>query len=176
MLTPEQLIAAQKAQVETLFGLTQKAFEGVERLVELNLQTTRETFNEATRNSESLLSAKDAQELIALQASLMQPLAEKIGAYSRQLVEIASGTGAEFAKVAEDQVAEAQQKFLSVFDNYAKNAPAGSETFVAAMKTAINNASGAVASVQNAVKQATEMAESNFHTITGAAKAGSKKR
>jgi hypothetical protein len=37
MLTAEQVIAANKANIETLFGLTNKAFEGVEKLVELNL-------------------------------------------------------------------------------------------------------------------------------------------
>ncbi len=31
MMTPEQIIASQKANVETLFGLTAKAFEGVEK-------------------------------------------------------------------------------------------------------------------------------------------------
>jgi len=31
-LTPEQLIATHKANLETLFGLTTKAFEGVEKL------------------------------------------------------------------------------------------------------------------------------------------------
>ena len=31
--TAEQMIAAQKASIETLFGLTNKAFEGVEKLV-----------------------------------------------------------------------------------------------------------------------------------------------
>ena len=41
MLTAEQIIAAQKANIETLFGLTQKAFEGVEKLVELNVQATK---------------------------------------------------------------------------------------------------------------------------------------
>ena len=34
MLTAEQIIAAHKANLETLFGLTTKAFEGVEKLVE----------------------------------------------------------------------------------------------------------------------------------------------
>ena len=33
-LTPEQMLAAHKANIETLFGLTNKAFEGVEKLVE----------------------------------------------------------------------------------------------------------------------------------------------
>ena len=34
MLTAEQVLASQKAAVETLFGLTTRAFEGVEKLVE----------------------------------------------------------------------------------------------------------------------------------------------
>ena len=101
MLTPEQILAAQKANIETLFGLTQKAFEGVERMVDLNLQATRATVHEAASQTQALLSVKDAQELLELQATLMQPLAEKISAYSRQLFEIASDTGAEFTKAGE---------------------------------------------------------------------------
>ncbi|MBQ5459485.1 MAG: phasin family protein [Rhodocyclaceae bacterium] len=38
MLTPEQLLASQKANLETIYGLTTKAFEGMEKLVELNLR------------------------------------------------------------------------------------------------------------------------------------------
>src|SRR3990167_3093952 len=41
MLTAEQIVAAQKANIETIFGLTQKAFEGVEKLLELNVQATK---------------------------------------------------------------------------------------------------------------------------------------
>ena len=101
MLTAEQIIAAQKSQVETLFGLTQKAFEGVEKLVELNLQATKAALAESANNTQALLGVKDAQELLNLQASMMQPLAEKSVAYSRHLYDIASGTSAEFSKAAE---------------------------------------------------------------------------
>ena len=38
MLTAEQIAAAQKANLNTMFGLTTKAFEGMEKLVELNIQ------------------------------------------------------------------------------------------------------------------------------------------
>ncbi len=120
MLTAEQLAAAQKANLETLFGLTQKAFEGVEKLVELNVQATKAALSESASSTQALLSVKDAQELLTLQAGLMQPLAEKAAAYSRQLYEIAAGTGAEFAKAAEGQAADAQQKFMAVVDNVAK--------------------------------------------------------
>ena len=103
LLTPEQIAAAQKANLESLFGLTTKAFEGVEKLIELNLQVVKSTLTESQENAQRLLSVKDAQELIALQASLSQPVAEKVLSYSRHLYEIASATQAEFAKVAEAQ-------------------------------------------------------------------------
>ena len=46
-LTTEQILAAHKANIETLFGLTSKAFEGVEKLVELNVTASRAALNEA---------------------------------------------------------------------------------------------------------------------------------
>ncbi len=183
MLTAEQVVAAQKANLETLFGLTQKAFEGVEKLVELNVQASKAALAESANHTQAVLSVKDAQELLALQAGLMQPLAEKTAAYSRHLYDITSSTSAEFTKAAEAQGSDAQAKFMSVMDNATKNAPAGSETAVAAMKSAVNAASNAMESVQKAVKQATEMAEANFNTVAATAvnaakttTAGAKKR
>jgi phasin family protein len=180
MLTAEQIVAAQKANIETLFGLTQKAFEGVEKLVELNVQATKAALSESANSAQALMSVKDAQELLTLQASLMQPLAEKTVAYSRHLYDIASGTSSEFGKAAEAQAADAQKKFMAVVDNASKNAPAGSETAVAVMKSAVSAANNAMESVQKAVKQATEMAEANFNTVTAqavnATKATAKKR
>lgn len=174
MLTAEQMMAAHKANIETLFGLTQKAFEGVEKLMELNIQATKAALSESANNTQALMSAKDAQELLALQASLMQPLADKAASYSRQMMEIASGTRQEFVKAAEAQGSEAHQKFMAVVDNVAKNAPAGSETAVAAMKNAVSAATSAMENVQKAVKQATDMAESNLNALTQQASAVSK--
>ena len=37
MLTVEQVMASHKANIETLLGLTSKAFEGVEKIVDLNM-------------------------------------------------------------------------------------------------------------------------------------------
>ena len=84
MLTPEQLLAAQKANMEALHDLTTKAFESVERLVELNMTATKAMLDESAAHAQALLGAKDMQELLALQASVFQPLAEKTAAYSRK--------------------------------------------------------------------------------------------
>ena len=180
MLTVEQIMAAQKANVETLFGLTTKAFAGVEKMVELNIQASKAALSEASDNTKAALSVKDAQELLALQSSMFQPLAEKTAAYSRHLYDIASGSTAEFGKAFEGQAADAQKKFMGLVDSAAKNAPAGSETAVAVMKSAVAAANNALESVQKAVKQATDMAESNFNTVAATAvnatKQASKKR
>lgn len=169
MLTAEQVIAAHKANIETLFGLTNKAFEGVEKLVELNLQVAKTALSEAADTTTAALSVKDAQELLSLQAALLQPSAEKAASYSRHVYDIASATGAEVAKVAEAQFADAQKKFAAVVDNAAKNAPAGTENAVALVKSAVAAANNAFESVQKAAKQAVEVAESNFQAATSQA-------
>jgi phasin family protein len=169
MLTAEQVLASQKATVESLFGLTTRAFEGVEKLVELNLTASKAALAEAAGTTQAMLSVKDAQELLALQASMFQPMAEKTAAYSRHLYDIATGTGAEFGRTFEAQAAEIQQKFLSVVDNAAKNAPAGSETAVAVFKSAVAAGNNALESVQKAVKHATEVAEANFNAVANQA-------
>jgi phasin family protein len=174
MLTAEQMLAAQKANVETLFGLTTKAFEGVEKLVELNITASKAALVEAAETAQSMLNVKDAQELVALQAALFQPLAEKSAAYSRHLYDISSGTSAEFSKAVETQVADAQKKFLAVVDNAAKNAPAGSETAVAVFKSAVAAGNNALESVQKAVKQAADVAEANFNAVANTAVNASK--
>src|ERR1700738_5209442 len=81
LLTLEQITAAQKANLDTLFGLTNKAFEGFEKLVQLNLEVVKSTLAEIQDNAQKALSVKEPQELLALQASPMQPFAEKILSY-----------------------------------------------------------------------------------------------
>ena len=167
--TAEQVLAAHKANVETLFGLTNKAFEGVEKLVELNLQVAKSSLTEAADTTKAMLSVKDAQELLALQAAMLQPSAEKAAAYSRHLYDIAAGTNAEVTKVAEAQFADAQKKMMAVVDTAVKNAPAGTENAVALVKSAVAAANNAFESVQKAAKQAAEVAEANFQAVTSTA-------
>ena len=166
MMTVEQIVSAQKTNVDTLFGLTGKAFEGMEKLMELNLQVAKTAIAEAASTSKAALSVKDAQELMALQASLMQPAAEKAAAYSRYLYEIASSTGAEVQRVAEATSADAQAKFMSIVDTAVKNAPAGTENAVALVKSAVAAANNAIETVQKATKQAAEVADANFQAMS----------
>jgi phasin family protein len=180
MFTVDQLIAEQKAALQTAYGLAGKSFDGVEKLAELNLAAARASLQEAADYTKSALGAKDVQALLALQAAAVQPLAEKAAAYNRQVAEIAQSTAGAFAKVAETQVAEAQAKFAALVDNVGQNAPAGFETPVSMMKSGIASANNAYESVQKAFKQAADLAQANLEAVTAqttsVVKTASKKR
>jgi phasin family protein len=180
MMTAEQMIAANKASIDTLFGLSHQAFAGVEKLVELNMAAAKAAMTDNQNHVHAMMSVKDVQELMALQAGLIQPLAEKSVSYSRHLYDIATSTGAQFGKAMEDKSVEAQKTFANLIDSAAKNAPAGSETAVSMVKSAVAASQNAMESMQKAVKQATDMAEANFNAVTASAvtanKTASKKR
>ena len=169
MLTVEQVTASNQAAAETLLGLTTKAFAGVEKVIELNMQVAKATLGEVVDTTRAALSAKDAQELLALQAAVYQPAAEKAAAYSRQLYDIAAATGAEVRSATEATVAEAQAKFGALVDTAVKNAPAGTENAVALVKSAVAAANNAFESAQKAAKQAADVAEANFQAAAATA-------
>ena len=68
--------------------------------------------------------------------------------------------------VADVCVFDPEARFNALLDNSTKNAPAGSESAVAMVKSAVSAANNAFESVQKAVKQASDMAEANFNAAT----------
>ncbi|MEY3935818.1 MAG: hypothetical protein RLZZ202_20, partial [Pseudomonadota bacterium] len=136
-LTPEQIAAAQKANLETLAGLTNQALKSVEKLVELNMQIAKSSLSESMSNAKKALEVRDVQQLIAQQAQMIQPMAERMMSYGRDLYEIAQDSSQAFTKTAEAELAANQKKLQSMVDEWTKNAPAGSDAAVQMMKQAI---------------------------------------
>jgi len=166
---PEDFTNAAAANFETMFTLSRKAFEGVEKLVELHLNVVRANLQESAGRTRELMGIKDPQELLSFQAAQLQPGTEKLVAYSRHLYDIAAQTQAEFTRVAEAQMAQGKDRFVALIDSASKNAPAGSETAVAMVKSAIAAANSAYDSMNKAARQAVEMAEANVTAATNAA-------
>jgi phasin family protein len=178
--TPEQFVAPSQANLQALEDLATQAFAGFEKLVELNLATSKAVLSDAFSHTNAALGTKDAQELLALQAALLQPMAEKFAAYGQNLYTITTGTGAEFSKAFEARFSEAQAALTDAMENLLKNAPAGSETAVAAFKSAVTASKSAIETAQSSAKKAAEVVESNFaaaaNQATRAATSSSKKR
>ncbi|MDK9724907.1 MAG: phasin family protein [Sterolibacteriaceae bacterium MAG5] len=166
--TPEQLASANKANVENLLTVANTAFASAERLAALNLNTARTLLEDSVSNAKSLLAAKDVQELLSLQTALAQPALDKAVAYARSLYEISTQTQEEFGKIFEAQFAEVNKNVSTVLDKAAKNAPAGSDVAVAAVKSAIAAANSAYDTMTKAAKQVAEIAEANVAAATSA--------
>ena len=166
--TPEQLAGANKANVETLLTIANTAFASAERLAALNLNTARTLLEDSVTNAKTLLTAKDMQELVSIQTALAQPAFEKAIAYSRSIYEIATQTQEEFSKIFDSQYVEINKNVTSALDKAAKNAPAGSDVAVAAVKSAIAAANSAYETMNKAAKQVAEMAEANVAAATSA--------
>lgn len=163
----EQFSAAAKTNFESqlalMTALTGKAFESVEKVIELNMNVARAALEENTDKARQLLAAKDPQEFIALTTSQVQPTAEKATAYGREVMTIVSGLQAEVTKAAENQMGEHSRKLASLVDEVSKSAPAGSENVVAFMKTAIANANTGYEQLTKSTKQAVEAMGTNMN-------------
>lgn len=169
MMTVEQMMNAHRANVETVFGLGTTAFSGLEQFIELNVEAAKAAMADAAGNAQALLAAKDPQEFVAVQAGLVQPVAEKFAAYGRSVYEIAATTGSEVGRVAEATVADAQSKFMVVVDNAVKNAPAGTENALSLVKSAVAAVNNAYESASNAAKQAAGVADANLKAMSATA-------
>ncbi|WP_394755698.1 phasin family protein [Rhodoferax sp.] len=162
----EQISATNKANLLALEGFTTQAFAGVEKLLALNLVASKAMLSESFNHAKATLGAKDAQELIVLQASLVKPLADKSAAYAQHVQAIVTDSSAELTKALEAKTAQAQKAFGDVVENLAQNAPAGTETAVAAFKSALTAGQSAVESAQASAKKAVEVAQTNFTAAT----------
>ena len=166
--TSDNLTFANKAAVETFLTLANTAFASAERLTALNLHVARSLLDDGMANAKTLLGAKDAQQLLALQTALAQPTVEKFASYSRSVLEIATQTQQEMSKIVESQFVEANKNVVEALDKAAKNAPAGSDAAIAAVKSAIATANSAYEKISKASKQVVELAQANLAAATNA--------
>lgn len=165
--SPEQFSAATKstieAQIAMMTALTQKAFAGIEKLVELNMTVAKTTIEESNAAMQQMLTAKDAQELFALSSAQAQPSTDKAISYARHVAGIASEVQAEFTKAAESQISETNRKVIALVDEVTKNAPAGSESAIAMFKSAMGNANAGYEQMSRSTKQAVATMEGNVN-------------
>ena len=170
MLTAEQLVAAQKANLETLFDLTNKAFEGVEKLVELNLQVAKASLTEVAGHRHR---QPRRQGCPGTAGPASRPAATR-RREGRRLRPPPVRHRRDHQRRSEPRSPKpswprAQANFNGVVDSAVKNAPAGTESAAALVKSAIAAATNAMESVQKATKQAADVAEANFQTLTNTA-------
>jgi len=175
-VTPEQIAANSRLGVEAMINLANANFAAYEKLAALNFNASKAAFEDGMNHAKALLNAKDVQEYVNINVAAAQPSLEKAIAYSRSVYELSTQQQAEFTRFVESQAGEFNRSFVGLLDKYAKNAPAGSDVAVAAVKSALAAANSAYDSFAKVAKQATEMAEANIAAATAAVTKDGKKK
>ena len=162
----EQVAVAQRANLDFFFGVAGKMLEGEEKLVRLNLDTTKTTFADWYQRMQAGLTQKEGQEMAGLQNAPVLPSAEKVTTYERQVAEIVSAIQTQLAEVVNARYQEARRQVQWFVENVAQNAPVGSEAAIEFLKQGASLADSAHETVQTATKEAVDVAQNSLSVAT----------
>lgn len=173
--TPEQLIAMNKANMESVMKFAGVAIEGTERMIDLQMKAAKSAFADSIESAKALAAVKDFQQFAALKDTMAQPTLEKATAYAKSVYDLTTETQAEFSKLIEAQVSEFNKEVVTTLDKMVKSAPAGSEVGVAAIKSAIASVNAAYDNLSKVGKQFAQATQSNLEAAASQATASVKK-
>ena len=165
---PQQIFANQKASLDNVLAIQGAMFQGFEKLVDLNMKVFKASIDEVGQKSQEASSIQDAQEALNFSSSLLQPNAEKVLAYTKQVYDVLSGVQVDVTKLTEAQLEQAQVQINEAIDQLTKNAPTGSEGAVALLKSSLASVNSAYDTVAKSARQAAQAAESNIAAATDA--------
>ena len=162
----EQLMALNKAQLEAAARFAGVALQGAEKMMELQFQAAKAAFSDGLDNARAFAAVKDVQELTSLKDSLAQPSMEKATAYAKSVYDAALETQSQLGGLLEEQVAEFNKQIVSVLEKLGKDAAAGSEIGISALKSGIAAINSAYDNLSKLTKQFAETAQANVEAAT----------
>jgi phasin family protein len=171
----EQFSALGKSQVDAALRIAAIVAAGSEKLFDLQIKNTRSVFDDGVKTAKALAEVKDISQLSGFTPATPQAGIESLTNYARSVYEVAAGTQAEINAVVEAQLAEFGKGFTTAVEAALASAPAGSESAVSAVKTALGTANSMYEGFAKATKQLTSLAEANVAAATSAPAGGKKK-
>jgi phasin family protein len=169
MIAADSFTDASKAhfasQLTMFAALSRKLAEGAERLASLNINVGRSSLAQASENAERMLASRSPQEWLSQLAMNAQPVAEKAVVYGHELVSIASGTQAEFARTAESHLADASGKAMALIDEIGRQGPPGIEKFLDQYKALLGGVGAGYMEWNKAARQATDALEQQLNAL-----------
>ncbi|AAQ59041.1 phasin family protein [Chromobacterium violaceum] len=164
----EQLNKLSLTGIESTLRFAQIALDSTERLIKLQLEASKQSLEDHTKAAKQLTEFKDSQEAINHLNKLATQSVDKLVSHSRNLYEVVSGAQSELSKLVEDSVGQFNKSLISSIESVAKNAPAGSDATLNAVKTSVAAAAAAVNTFSKAAQQVAEFTDSSVKAATSA--------
>jgi phasin family protein len=161
-LSPDQISAAGKKGVDSVYSLVQIQLVAVEKLSALSLDYFKNSLDASVANTKALLDARGVQDLVNLGTVATQPAIDRFVSYSRNVYSVGNETQAQLGELLKAQTADLTIQANGAIDDLAKSGIPGSETTAAALKTALSAGQSAYDSISKASKQASEFVQASI--------------
>ena len=133
----DQFANAQAKAIENAKHLAQVAVDSAQELAAINQAAAKDALEVAQDASTQLLAIKDAQQLAKLaQPEAAQEAVKYAAAYQVRVNQVVRNSNKEVAQLVDASIDDARADLVNLVNEATKTAPAGSETFVSAYKTA----------------------------------------
>jgi phasin family protein len=117
----QQIFSSQAVSFQDYFRFASTTFEGIEKLVALNLQVVKTSLAENQAITEKALATKSPEEFFSLSTGLGKATAEKVALYGRQVAGIVSSMQGEATEVAKTQMANYQREGQELLSKLSKS-------------------------------------------------------
>ncbi|WP_168787396.1 TIGR01841 family phasin [Paraburkholderia aromaticivorans] len=165
----DDLFQIHKSNALTLFALAGEAFQGFQKIAELNLQIRRSVLAESGTRLQEMKADTTRTDWLASMSRFAQSAGEKALPYQRDFVDIAASTRSGLAKIADAHYEQLTRDAQTRIDNWVRHAPAGSEAAAIALKSTFSTAGSTAETVRKTVQSAIEVAQGNVSVLAARA-------
>lgn len=163
-VSAQNLAKSANVNIEAFQSLADIVFGASERLVALNLDAARQFCTYASASATPVFEG-DMREQFATRMGLHGKSLEQTAEYFRAINDLFIQTQGDIATFGTRQLDDISRAFGEFLENFAASVPAGNPDFVAAVKTAMSNATAAYESF---VQTTREVAETNLAAASNA--------
>jgi phasin family protein len=115
-----------ETQVNFMTELSQKTYDSVRKLSEINLRLAQQLMEDSLNMSRELMSCTDPFQMASTAMKQMQPATQHLRNYQQQLMGVLAGAQVDLTRVAETHIPDASRAASAMADEMVRNvSPAG---------------------------------------------------
>jgi phasin family protein len=160
-----QLAAQQKSNIDALLSVSTAAFGNAERLLNLNINATRNVLEESAAQAKAAVSGSEGIQAL-LQTNQSQQAFAKLTSYLEDVRQIVTQAQQEMTEIIEAQRSEASDNLVEAMEEFAKSGPAGSAFAASTLKSMFAISNSAYDKLNDTAKQVAQIGEAQIAAAT----------
>lgn len=131
-----------ESQVNFFTELAHRTYDSARKLSELNLRLTQQLIEDTVDTGRRMLTCGDPYQAAATAMRQMEPVAQHLRDYQRQLLGVLAGAQVDLTRAAETHIPEASRSAAAVAEEVARRTTEAAGAFTARQRNAAETVSG----------------------------------